>query len=266
MSENNNSSRIGVYIGDDLLARCDAAMEKTNADSRSEFIRDALEHYIAVLNMQMMLVQLADRLAKAKGKKQYGYLNASTKKLVDAIVAELAGDSRIQELYSLWYEQKKDVLCTYTNKMPERIPLGQEKEFRAIRNAVVQAALKINLPPLPEQAAAAEQHIDTPEIFDLSASRFAEEMPGSAPEEPPLSRHSRPRVPLSDWWSNEYRLARMKQAGGKDSPPIPEEAYRLMLAEAEKGNGLAMHDVGKMLLTGQGCEQNEKAAQEWFSR
>ena len=52
MSETNNSSRIGVYIGDDLLARCDAAMEKTNADSRSEFIRDALEHYIAVINMQ----------------------------------------------------------------------------------------------------------------------------------------------------------------------------------------------------------------------
>ena len=52
MSEINNSSRIGVYIGDDLLARCDAAMEKTNAESRSEFIRDAIEHYIAVLNMK----------------------------------------------------------------------------------------------------------------------------------------------------------------------------------------------------------------------
>ena len=52
MSKINNSSRIGVYIGDDLLARCDAAMEKTNAESRSEFIRDAIEHYIAVLNMK----------------------------------------------------------------------------------------------------------------------------------------------------------------------------------------------------------------------
>ena len=96
--------------------------------------------------MQMMLIQLADRLAKAKGKKQYGYLNASTKKLVDAIVAELAGDSRIQELYSLWYEQREDVLRTYTNKMPDRIPLEQEKEFKPIRNAVVQAALRLQLP------------------------------------------------------------------------------------------------------------------------
>ena len=96
--------------------------------------------------MQTMLVQLADMLAKTKGKKQYGYLNAGTKKLVDTIVAELAGDRKIQELYSLWYEQKEDVLRTYTNKMPERIPLGQEKEFRTIRNAVVQAALQLWLP------------------------------------------------------------------------------------------------------------------------
>ena len=96
--------------------------------------------------MQTMLVQLADRLAKAKGKKQYGYLNAGTKKLVDTIVAELAGDSRIQELYALWYEQKEDVLRTYTNKMPERIPLEQQKEFKTNRNAVVQAALQLQLP------------------------------------------------------------------------------------------------------------------------
>ena len=31
--------------------------------------------------------------------------------------------------------------------MPERIPLEQEKEFRTIRNAVVQAALQLHLPP-----------------------------------------------------------------------------------------------------------------------
>ena len=50
MAENKNSSRIGVYIGNELLSRCDAAIPKTNASSRSEFICDALEHYLAVLN------------------------------------------------------------------------------------------------------------------------------------------------------------------------------------------------------------------------
>lgn len=50
--QENNSNRIGVYINNELLARCDAAMEKSNAESRSEFIREAIEHYIAVLNMK----------------------------------------------------------------------------------------------------------------------------------------------------------------------------------------------------------------------
>ena len=69
MSENNNSSRIGVYIGDDLLARCDAAKEKTNTTSRSEFIRDALEHYIAVINMQESSKVLTPALESVIGSK-----------------------------------------------------------------------------------------------------------------------------------------------------------------------------------------------------
>ena len=69
MSEINNSSRIGVYIGDDLLARCDAAVEKTNTTSRSEFIRDALEHYIAVINMQESSRVLTPALESVIGSK-----------------------------------------------------------------------------------------------------------------------------------------------------------------------------------------------------
>ena len=84
MSEINNSSRIGVYIGDDLLARCDAAMEKTNADSRSEFIRDALEHYIAVINMQESSKVLTPALESVIGSKI-----AMTEERINRIVFKL---------------------------------------------------------------------------------------------------------------------------------------------------------------------------------
>ena len=50
--ENSNGKRIGLYISEDLLDRCDTAVKKTNADSRSEFICDAIAHYIAVINMK----------------------------------------------------------------------------------------------------------------------------------------------------------------------------------------------------------------------
>lgn len=69
MQENNNSNRIGVYINNELLAQCDAAMEKTNTASRSEFIREAIEHYIAVLNMKESSRVLTPALESVIGSK-----------------------------------------------------------------------------------------------------------------------------------------------------------------------------------------------------
>ena len=50
--DNKTGKRIGVYISEELRDQCDAAVEKSGADSRSEFICDAIMHYIAVINMQ----------------------------------------------------------------------------------------------------------------------------------------------------------------------------------------------------------------------
>ena len=52
MEETKNATRIGLYIDTDLLARCDASVPLTDARSRSEFICDAIDHYIAVLNVK----------------------------------------------------------------------------------------------------------------------------------------------------------------------------------------------------------------------
>lgn len=46
----NDSKRIGLYIGKDLLKACDNAISRTNVTSRSEFISNAIEFYIAWLN------------------------------------------------------------------------------------------------------------------------------------------------------------------------------------------------------------------------
>ena len=52
MEETKNATRIGLYIDTDLLARCDASIPLTDARSHSEFVCDAIEHYIALLNVQ----------------------------------------------------------------------------------------------------------------------------------------------------------------------------------------------------------------------
>ncbi len=67
--ENKTGKRIGVYISEELLGQCDAAVEKTNADSRSELICDAIMHYITVLNMQKSSRVLTPALESVIGSK-----------------------------------------------------------------------------------------------------------------------------------------------------------------------------------------------------
>ena len=209
--------------------------------------------------MQMMLVQLADRLAKAKGKKQYGYLNASTKKLVDSIVAELAGDSRIQELYSLWYEQKEDVLRTYTNKMPERIPLEQQKEFKAIRNAVVQAALQLQLPqeelpvsdPVPPRVDFVD---DGSDVYPKAVESLR------APEVEP--------DPQAKQFLHDAAIRGSVDAvygiGKQHLKTEIQKAISMFELAAEQGNSYAEYQLGKLYCFGQGVPQNLEVGIEWL--
>ena len=52
--------------------------------------------------------------------KQYGYLRAPLKAVVDEIVDELARDERVARAYELWYELREEVLRTYREDLPPR--------------------------------------------------------------------------------------------------------------------------------------------------
>ena len=67
--DKNKGKRIGLYINKELLDQCDAAVEKSGADSRSEFICDAIMHYIAVINMQESSRVLTPALESVIGSK-----------------------------------------------------------------------------------------------------------------------------------------------------------------------------------------------------
>lgn len=209
--------------------------------------------------MQVMMVQLADRLAKAKGKKQYGYLNAGTKKLVDAIVAELTQNDRIQELYSLWYEQKEDVLRTYTNKMPERIPPEQQKEFKTIRNAVVQAALQLQLPqeelPLSDPVPPCVDFVDDgSDVYPKAVESLRE--PEVEPS--PKVREFLHKAAIRGSVDAVYGI-------GKQYLKIDtQKAISMFELAAEQGNSYAEYQLGKIYCFGQGVPQNLEVGMEWL--
>lgn len=148
--ENLRSSFAKDIFQQDLL--CIYEKQTEHRDKLRAEARDIVEDLVSKINseiyisasIQHKLLELADRLSKTKGKKVYGYLKPDVKAIVDSIVDELSNDDRIKKLYDLWYEQKENTIRTYTDEMPDRIPLARNKEFKSIKNAVIKEALKLN--------------------------------------------------------------------------------------------------------------------------
>lgn len=262
---NLRSSFAKDIFAQDLL--CVYEQQTEHRDALKAESRKLIGEIIAKINtgtydnpaVEILLVKLADRLSKTSGKKVYGYLKADVKDLIDSIVDELAKDERLAALYDLWYEKREAVIQTYTKEMPERVLLSQNQEFKSIRNAVIQEAMNIAADRIAD-----EDDADAPEPQE---DEMPDDIPYSEPTELdiPSPSSSRGRKNKS-WWTDAYKEARNYLYGTKTAPPDPQKAFALMSAEAATGNGFAMHDLGRMYLSGLGCGADEAVAQEWFGK
>ena len=86
------------------------------------------------------MLALSQSLEAAKGRKVYGYLKKSTKAQVDDIVDELANIPAVAECYTAWNKLRDDLESYYKDTPRQHLPLSQQREFRAIKNLVVQEA------------------------------------------------------------------------------------------------------------------------------
>ncbi len=93
--------------------------------------------------LELLITELTERLQNYSGKKLYGYLPPTTKRIVDAIVDELASDERVAEAYSLWQDMRDEVFSFYSKAKPERVPLSQQKEFKPVRNMVIREVVQM---------------------------------------------------------------------------------------------------------------------------
>lgn len=93
---------------------------------------------------EALLLRLSEQLSQIGGKKQYGYLPPELKSLVDEILNELSKDERITALYDRWCESRERILDIYDEGAHKRIPLAQNCEFRSMKNAIIQAAVRLS--------------------------------------------------------------------------------------------------------------------------
>ena len=224
--------------------------------------------------------ELAERLKQTTKRKKYGYLPVSLKELVNQIVDELAKDDRVAEAYAYWYEMRNEVLHTYKDKLPEPLPLSQQKEFKHIKNVVIDEAVNLgnmnftfegdeNAEPafqeesfageIPEEPAAIWESVLMAEDYDDSFSNPTDRSFGAGTGEPePGKKHIA--------WNDRYKKARTFLYGSDITEPDFEQAMHLFQEEAEAGNALAMHDLGRMYTDGLGVGIDGEAAFEWYHK
>ena len=94
---------------------------------------------------ERLMQELALQLETVKGKKSYGYLPKKQKALVDEIVDQTEQLPTVAECYEQWWQLQGQVEDFYSEKERHRPPLSRQKEFRQIKNAVIQEAETIRL-------------------------------------------------------------------------------------------------------------------------
>lgn len=197
--------------------------------------------------LEEMLLNLADRLSKTSGKKVYGYLKSDVKAIIDSIVDEIASDERISALYDLWYEQRENVIRTYTDELPERVPLSQNKEFKSIKNAVIQEAMNI----------VTDRTVIDEEKYANEASE-SDPDPSDEETEPVLTDKEK----TSLMWQY-YKKA--KTLLNRDNENYdPNTVVEFLIESAKLGCNVAKYRLGKMFLQGKDVPKNVDYALRWL--
>ena len=119
-------------------------LQREARQAMAELVRQMKTGAVEGSRLELLLEDLAKRLRTTKGRKVYGYLPPRAKAVVDEIVDLLAQDRRVARAYELWYQMREEICRTYSEALPERLPLSRQKEFKTVRNLVVQEALRLS--------------------------------------------------------------------------------------------------------------------------
>lgn len=230
-----------------------------NTDAQAalrEVVEEMQSGNIQNVHIEERLQYLADRLRFLSGKKQYGYLKAPLKAVVDEIVDELAKDPRVASAYNLWYELREDVLRTYKDDLPERLPLSGQKEFKRLKNLVIEEAVKLGQ---------RQQVFHPDDIQDDDPAEQAEAASSFASEQAKQTKGHSPDESNAGRGFAQYALGK-KYRDGQGVERNIQKAVELFTLAAKQGNSFAAFALGKMYLSDDpALSRNVAAALKWIT-
>ena len=286
------------------------------SQSRDELVREArrairrltremAQSICSAPEIEQKMEQLAGQLGTVKGKKSYGYLPKSVKKTVDEVVDRLEELPVVKQCYDQWYALQNEVDSYYHDKPREKKKLSQEKEFRQIKNAVIQEAERIRLGEITFEDANLAGHDEAEQVRGESDACWKlrqmiqdntlplADRDGAAEELERLAErgdtHAQyllgqlyrdgplliPDIQKAKHWLTQaagHGLPEAQYALGKlllsDAPEVrdPDEGIRWLKQAAESGDHFAAYRLGKEYLSGEVVSKDATRATAWLTQ
>lgn len=222
--------------------------------------------------IEPLIQTLVMQLGEVTGKKKYGYLPKAVKGTVDKIIDELEKLPVVGQCYQTWWELQCEVMDYYVERQRERPKLSEQKEFRSIKNAVIQEAENIRLGAVTfedgqmEDEQEDEELTSTPQNLWRQVMAYREAKAVLYDDDSSWTEKEEAVHTLELLWDEDLTVA-AHQLGkcwrdGLGVIPDDEQAERWFRLSAEAGNDYSQYALGKLL---QG-QQRITEAVEWYNQ
>ena len=215
--------------------------------------------------VESLMMTLASQLETAKGKKTYGYLPKDVKSTVDEIVNQMERFPAVNNCYQAWWNLQCQIEDFYSEKERQRPPLSAQKEFRSIKNAIIQEAEALRLGKITFEDSGSEQT-----AIDFSSLPYNcwEQWIITQDDTTPLVERDGAAAKLIEIAGDgdlyaQYLVGKLYQ----DGPVlIPDSVAALHWFEqaARQGHAAASYEVGKVLLSDDAEVHDPALGMQWL--
>ncbi len=243
-------------------------LKNESRDVMLKLIQEMKSGTVENSKIEELFLHLSERLKSTTGKKVYGYLGPNLKAIVDELIDELSKEPIVEKAYELWYAMREEVLHSYMDELPEQLPLSQQKEFKSIKNMIIAEAERFSIELVDfnnlTDVDAGMFLDDTSENMDSIAILGSDEFDFESIDSDDSDAWNGDAENVYVKWTDEYKIAREYLFGTDEVQQDFSEALSRLIAEAQKGNILAVYDLGRIYSSGIGVDKNLEVAHEYY--
>jgi len=216
--------------------------------------------------VEQLIQDLSQQLQSVSGKKSYGYLPKSMKKTVDEIVDRMEKLPIINKCYEQWWQLQCELEESYVQRKRDRPKLSEQKEFRAIKNAIIREANHIHLGAVTFEEPRLKQQ-DEPDEDDSASYTYWELKDVIQDDDYSLEERDHAAAQMErladkgDRYAQHF-MGKLYRDGGLLIPDT-DKAVRYFESAAKQGVSAAQYALGKLHLDDEAV-QDPKRGIAWL--